>query len=67
VIPQTEYDSRYPHLTPSAIAPSGLLVNVTCEKCGHRNRLERRRTAAEVFHLVCHGCEAILRTEYVPT
>ena len=34
-----------------------LSVVITCEECGHRQRLERRVARPERLWIVCHGCE----------
>ena len=36
---------------------------VTCECCGNRQAVARPIAAPESFHVVCHGCESILRVE----
>lgn len=42
-------------------------AKVTCECCGHRHSVARSIDAAEVFHLVCHGCERSLRVAVTAT
>ena len=36
---------------------------VTCECCGNRQAVARQIVQAESFHVVCHGCESVLRVE----
>jgi len=36
---------------------------VTCECCGHREAVARPIRRAETFHVICHGCEAVLMVE----
>ncbi len=36
---------------------------VTCESCGHRQTVRRLIRRPETFHVVCHGCEQVLRVE----
>lgn len=39
------------------------LITVTCQECGHKQKLERRRAwpITKAFHIICHECEARLR------
>lgn len=37
-----------------------LIVNVTCETCGTRHRVERRAHRPEALWLICHTCEQML-------
>lgn len=36
---------------------------VTCECCGHRQAVARPIRRPELFHVVCHECEGVLRVE----
>jgi hypothetical protein len=36
---------------------------VTCECCGYRQAVARPIRRPESFHVICHGCEGILRVE----
>lgn len=36
---------------------------VTCECCGNRQAVARPIARPESFHVVCHGCESVLRVE----
>jgi hypothetical protein len=36
---------------------------VTCESCGHREAIARPICRPESFHVICHGCEGVLRVE----
>ena len=36
---------------------------VTCECCGHRQAIARQIVRPELFNLVCHSCEGVLRVE----
>ena len=36
---------------------------VTCECCGNRQAVARQIQQAEIFHVVCHTCESVLRVE----
>lgn len=69
---QTDYDSRWgvfgvgptsPH-APATGSPKP--ITVTCEECRRKHYLEKRRTEAETFWLVCHGCELTMRCVFEP-
>ena len=36
---------------------------VTCECCGFRQSVERSIFQPEVFYVICHNCEGVLRVE----
>ncbi|MBV9099747.1 MAG: hypothetical protein JOZ46_08925 [Candidatus Dormibacteraeota bacterium] len=36
---------------------------VTCECCGNRQAVARQIQRAEIFFVVCHSCESVLRVE----
>jgi len=36
-------------------------ITITCEGCGQRHRLERKRTEPGNIYIVCHRCELPLR------
>ena len=36
---------------------------VTCECCGNRQAVARQIMQAELFHVVCHSCESVLRVQ----
>jgi len=36
---------------------------VTCESCGYRQSVARPIVHPESFHIICHGCEGVLRVE----
>jgi hypothetical protein len=63
-VTNAEYAKLWP--IPSTPNGNGKAVGVTCERpeCRFRHTLERKFTEPAVIHIVCHGCEAILRTEF---
>lgn len=49
---------------PGPAAPPELLkVSITCELCGHRQTMERKRARGEEIWMVCHDCEATIKAE----
>lgn len=37
--------------------------HVRCEECDYVQVTERRFLQPETFHIICHGCEGVLRVE----
>jgi RNase P subunit RPR2 len=65
VTTQASFDPRWAPLgIDGPQMPSAIVI--TCERCGRRHRLERRRTEPEAIRLVCHGCEMSLIAEFRP-